>query len=103
MRGISSIVTEDETLRSTPSAQLRYAPTAWFTNRVTIGADIARTTLSQMFPKNDSAWYSAVANTGSVSVTESNTTLYTVEDLAVKNGQLQTKSAATLQPSHLLK
>jgi hypothetical protein len=48
---------------------------------LTIGADIARTTLSQMFPKNDSAWYSAVANTGSVSVTESNTTLYTVDYL----------------------
>ena len=81
IRGISSIVTEDKTLRSTPSAQLRYAPFAWFTNRLTVGADIARTTLSQMFPKNDSAWYSTVANTGSVSVTEANTTIYTVDYL----------------------
>ena len=81
VRGISSIVTEDKTLRTTPSAQLRYAPVSWFTSRLTFGADIARTTLSQMFPKNDSAWYSAVANTGSVSVTESNTTLYTVDYL----------------------
>jgi TonB-linked SusC/RagA family outer membrane protein len=81
VRAIGAIVTEDNTLRSTPSVQLRYSPAPWFVNRLTIGGDLARTTLFQMFPKNDSGWYSPIANSGSVSVTESNTTLYTVDYL----------------------
>lgn len=82
VHAIGSIVTEDNTLRSTPTVQLRYSPRSWLSNRVTIGGDFARTTFFQMFPKNDSGWYSGIANTGSVAVTESNATVYTVDYLA---------------------
>jgi hypothetical protein len=85
VHAISAITTEDNTLRATPSVQLRYAPTPWFTNRVTVGADVARTTLSQMFPRNDSSWYTSIANTGSVGVTDANTTIYTVDYLGNVN------------------
>ena len=81
VRAIGAILTEDNTLRATPSMQMRYAPVAWFTNRLTIGADVARTTLSQMFPRNDSSWYTSIANTGSITVTDANTTIYTVDYL----------------------
>jgi TonB-linked SusC/RagA family outer membrane protein len=79
--GIAAIKTEDVTMRYTPSAQLRYSPAAWFTNRLTLGADLVRTTASQMYPKNTNNWYSTLLNTGSVAVTEANTTLYTVDYL----------------------
>jgi TonB-linked SusC/RagA family outer membrane protein len=85
VHAISAITTEDNTLRATPSVQMRYAPATWFTNRVTIGADVARTRLSQMFPRNDSSWYTSIANTGSVSVTDANTTIYTVDYLGNVN------------------
>jgi TonB-linked SusC/RagA family outer membrane protein len=85
VHAISSITTEDNTLRATPSVQMRYAPVPWFTNRVTVGADVARTRLSQMFPRNDSSWYTSIANTGSVSVTDANTTIYTLDYLGNVN------------------
>jgi len=85
VNAISAILTEDNTLRATPSVQMRYAPTPWFTNRLTVGADVARTTLSQMFPRNDSSWYSSIANSGSVSITDANTTIYTVDYLGNVN------------------
>lgn len=93
VRAISAIITEDNTLRSTPSVQLRYSPTPWFTHRVTVGADLARTTLFQMLPKNDSGWYSTIANTGSVNVIESNTTLYTVDYLGNINRRFGSRGA----------
>ena len=78
---IAAVETRDLTVRSTPSAQLRYTPNSWFTNRLTVGADFMRTTATQMFPKNDQNWYSATLNTGSVAVTELNTTVYTIDYL----------------------
>jgi TonB-linked SusC/RagA family outer membrane protein len=85
---ISSIQTEDLTVRSLPSIQMNYAPFSWLSNRVTLGADLLRTTASQMFPKNSQNWFSAVANTGSVAVTEQNVSLYTVDYLGNINRRL---------------
>jgi TonB-linked SusC/RagA family outer membrane protein len=96
VHAISAITTEDNTLRATPSVQMRYAPAPWFTNRVTIGADVARTRLSQMFPRNDSGWYSSIANTGSVNVTDANTTIYTVDYLGNVNHRFGPDLAADL-------
>jgi TonB-dependent starch-binding outer membrane protein SusC len=80
VEAISAIKTEDVTWRSTPSVQLRYSPAAWFSNRLTMGADLVRTTASQMYPKNTRNWYGALS-TGAVAVTETNSTTYTVDYL----------------------
>ena len=81
----TAILTEDNTLRATPSVQLRYAPIDWFSNRLTLGGDLTRTSAVQMYPKNSLNWYSAVLNTGVVSRSEQNTTIYTVDYLANLN------------------
>ena len=81
VEAIKAITTEDVTLRAMPSVQLRYTPVSWLSNRLTLGADLLRTTATQQFPKNDRNWYGAVANTGSVAVVESNVVLYTVDYL----------------------
>ena len=39
---VSSINNEANTIRSTPAATLRYTPFAWFTHRLTLGADFSR-------------------------------------------------------------
>jgi TonB-linked SusC/RagA family outer membrane protein len=78
---IGAINTSSVTTRTTPSVQGSYAPFAWFTNRLTLGADLVRTNASQFYPKNEKNWYSAVANTGSIAVNEQYTTIYTVDYL----------------------
>ncbi len=78
---ISAINTRNLTSRTTPSIQGRFAPVSWFNNRMTVGADLARTTSSQFFPRNDRNFYSALANTGSLAVTEANIAIYTVDYL----------------------
>ena len=78
---VSSINNEATTVRSTPAATLRYTPFSWFTNRLTLGADFTRVSGNQLYPLNSFGWYSATQNTGQVSVSESNTTIYTVDYL----------------------
>lgn len=84
---ISSINTEDNTLRGTPSIQLRYSPTSWFTNRITLGQDLIHILGTQLYPKNSLNWYSAVQNTGQISVNESDANLYTVDYLGNISGR----------------
>src|SRR5204862_8356423 len=78
---ISAINTEDNTLRATPSVQLHFSPLSWFSNRLTFGEDFTHTLATQLYPKNNLNWYSATQNTGVVSVTSSDITLYTVDYL----------------------
>jgi TonB-linked SusC/RagA family outer membrane protein len=78
---ISAINTEDNTLRATPSVQLHYSPVSWFSNRLTFGEDFTHTIASQLYPKNSLNWYSATQNTGVISVTSSDVTVYTVDYL----------------------
>lgn len=78
---VSAINTRNLTSRTTPSIQGRFAPTSWFNNRITVGADLARTTSTQFFPRNDQNFYSAIANTGSLAVNEANIAIYTVDYL----------------------
>jgi TonB-linked SusC/RagA family outer membrane protein len=85
VQAISAIRTEDLTMRSTPSVQMRYVPFPGFTHRFTIGGDFIRTTASQMYPKNSNNWYSATLNTGSLAVSERNSNVYTVDYLANVN------------------
>ena len=82
VQSVSAINNEANTLRSTPSATLRYTPFSWFTHRLTMGADYTRTTGTQLYPLNTNGWYSATQNSGQISVDERNSTIYTVDYLA---------------------
>ncbi len=79
VRSISAIRTENITMRLTPSVRVHYSLFPWFTHRLTLGGDLARTTAVQMFPRNDLGWYSSVLNTGVVTKNEFNNTIYTVD------------------------
>jgi TonB-linked SusC/RagA family outer membrane protein len=57
LESLSSIVSRNSALRTTPSVQVRYAPLSWFTNRLTLGADITQANGFILFPKNNFGWY----------------------------------------------
>jgi hypothetical protein len=57
LESLSAIVSRNSALRTTPSVQVRYAPLTWFTNRLTLGADITQADGFQLFPKNSFGWY----------------------------------------------
>jgi TonB-dependent starch-binding outer membrane protein SusC len=57
LESLSSIVSRSSALRTTPSVQVRYAPLSWFTNRITLGADITQADGFNLFPKNNFGWY----------------------------------------------
>lgn len=81
---ISSILNEIDALRTTPTVQLQYSPVGWFSNRLTVGADITTTRATQFFPRNGQNWYPSAAtgaNAGAVSVTQDHLNIYTVDYL----------------------
>ena len=92
----SAIITEDNTLRATPSVQLRYTPLTWLSNRLTMGADLTRTSAMQMFPKNSFNWYSTRHNGGTVARTEQTTTVYTLDYLGNINRQFRSGRFGTI-------
>jgi hypothetical protein len=57
LESMSAIMARSDALRLMPTTQVRYAPVAWFTNRVTLGADITQSDGVQLFPKNNLGWY----------------------------------------------
>lgn len=57
LESLSSIASRNSALRTTPSVQVRYAPLSWFTNRLTLGADITQADGFILFPKNNFGWY----------------------------------------------
>lgn len=81
VESLSGILSKVTTKRATPSVRLQYSPTAWFTNRLTLGGDISQSTALQFFPKNDRGWYSGDQANGWVQSVRSNTDLYTVDYL----------------------
>lgn len=54
---LSAIISRSSALRTTPSMQVRFTPLTWFTNRLTLGADITQSDGFQLFPKNSFGWY----------------------------------------------
>ncbi len=53
------------THRVMPTMTASYTPKSWFTNRVTVGADLASDKQAEYYPKNDSAQYTPASyNTG---------------------------------------
>jgi TonB-linked SusC/RagA family outer membrane protein len=57
LQSLSSIMSRNSALRTTPSVQVRYAPLPWFTNRLTLGADVTQADGFILFPKNNFGWY----------------------------------------------
>src|SRR5690606_31527173 len=49
---ITNIESGLETLRYTPVLTANYTPTEWFTNRLTMGADVSRTLGTKFYPRN---------------------------------------------------
>jgi TonB-linked SusC/RagA family outer membrane protein len=86
VQSISAINTQDQTTRLTPNMRASFTPVRWWSNRLTVGLDVSRTLATQQYPRNDFNWYSGIANTGQVAVTEFNTTLYTVDYLGNVSG-----------------
>lgn len=79
VESLAAISSDVTTLRVTPSIQVSYSPTSWWTNRLTVGGDISRSTAAQMFPKNTENWYTGDQAEGWVQTVRSNTDLYTVD------------------------
>jgi TonB-dependent starch-binding outer membrane protein SusC len=63
---ISSIENSSRVLRTIPTLQLNYNPVGWFSNRLTIGADVTRAEAWSFFPLNDSTWYAGDLNLGQI-------------------------------------
>ena len=62
--------------------QVRYAPISWFTNRVTLGADLTQADGFELFPKNSFGWYPTIPTYGNADhVDPQNDRLYTVDYL----------------------
>ena len=57
LESMSAIMARSNALRVMPTAQMRYAPVPWFTNRVTLGADVTQSNGVQLYPKNSLGWY----------------------------------------------
>jgi TonB-linked SusC/RagA family outer membrane protein len=83
LESLSSITSRVSALRTTPSLQVRFAPREWFTNRLTLGADVTQGRGFQMFPKNDQGWYPdrLAAGNGDVASTQDDDRTYTVDYL----------------------
>jgi TonB-linked SusC/RagA family outer membrane protein len=83
LESLSSIVSNVSALRTTPSVQMQYAPRPWFTNRLTVGADLTQGRGFQHFPRNDEGWYPdrLVEGNGDVEATQQDDRSYTVDYL----------------------
>jgi hypothetical protein len=84
VNAISNILNEDNTVRSSPTVQLHYDPSTWFTNRLTLGADLSSTKTSTFYPRSDSGWYNAIetgSNLGLVLAQNTSMNIYTADYL----------------------
>ena len=82
LESMSSIITRSNALRALPSVQMRFAPLSWFTNRVTLGADVTQTDGFELWPKNNFGWYPTIPTYGNqVTSVRNNDRLYTVDYL----------------------
>jgi len=79
--GLEAIQNELTTVRYTPSAQVHYSPMAWFTNRLTVGADLSSTHGVTFFPKNNQNWYQGDQANGYVEDVQEPVNIYTVDYL----------------------
>ncbi len=83
---ISGIQNSQLTNRGIFGVVTNYAPTPWFTNRLTLGADLIRDELTKFFPKNSVGQYAAALNNGSNQQTRLGFERYTVDYLGDMRG-----------------
>ena len=77
---ISSIQTVDKTMRIQPRFAVNYSPFQWFSNRVMVGADLARSEAYQLWAKNDQGWWDVAGmNTGQIMESRNVDDRYTME------------------------
>jgi TonB-linked SusC/RagA family outer membrane protein len=80
---LSSLMTEDNTLRVLPRLAVSYTPANWFTHRLSVGADLTRTQAYNMYPKNIFGWYgTANLNSGQVGQARESANRITLDYLA---------------------
>jgi len=79
--GLASILSQSTTTRFTPTAQVRYNPFAWLTNRLTVGADFSSAHGFTFFPKNTQNWYSGDQANGYVEDVQHPISIYTLDYL----------------------
>lgn len=85
LAAIGSIESRIRTLRYTPTLRASYTPVPWFTNRLTLGADVSRTEGTQYFPRNNVNWYIGDQNLGNLEEERINFDVYTAEYLGTFN------------------
>src|SRR5690606_25886027 len=67
---INSIENVDKSVRFQPRGSITFTPYDWFSNRLTVGADMLRTEAYSFWAKNDEGWWDdAPQNTGEISET----------------------------------
>ncbi|MBX6364295.1 MAG: SusC/RagA family TonB-linked outer membrane protein [Gemmatimonadetes bacterium] len=79
VKAISSISNQITSVRATPTFTLNYTPVHWFTNRLTVGADLSRGEAAKLYPKNANGWYSAENNTGNITEDRNHYDIYTID------------------------
>ena len=80
LEAIAAIKNTNTAVRTQPRISIQYNPYQWFTNRLTVGADMTRTEAWQMFPKNSKTWYgSADLNSGQVQEARQHYDTYTID------------------------
>jgi TonB-linked SusC/RagA family outer membrane protein len=79
--GLEAVQNELTTMRFTPSTQIHYTPVSWFTNRLTLGADLSSTHGVTFYPKNNQNWYAGDQANGYVEDVQNPINIYTVDYL----------------------
>jgi TonB-dependent starch-binding outer membrane protein SusC len=85
--GLNNIQDEFITQRVTPTIQVLYTPLPWFSNRFTLGADLASTEGITYFPVNNQNWYNGDQTNGYLENTQNPVNTYTFDYL----GNIKTK------------
>ena len=70
-----------ETRRSQFTVAANYQPTSWFSNRFTVGADLARDEITRFFPRNAPQQYAGNLNTGDNTQTRVGSDRFTIDYL----------------------
>jgi outer membrane receptor protein involved in Fe transport len=84
---IAAIQNEVTTRRNILTATGTYLPSAWFKNRLTIGADLLQDEATRFFPKNAVGQYAGLLNTGNNTQTRLNAQRYTADFITDLNGR----------------
>ncbi len=86
VNAISAIQNSQLTNRGVFGIVTSYTPAPWFTNRLTLGADLIRDEVTKFFPKNSIGQYAAALNNGSNQQTRLGFERYTFDYLGNMRG-----------------